>query len=385
MVSGGGPAGLAAACLAAQEGLSTVLLAPNHAPDLRTVALMHPAMRLLRYIGVWSSELEAASQALLRLHIVDDTGHYVSAPTLQFRAEEISEAAFGSNVPLADLVPRLLARADELGVRIVAQRAVKAIVASDHVALETENGEVFSAPVVIAADGRKSMLRDAAGISVSARDWKQKALIASFAHSQPHHGISKEYHRPNGLFTYVPQPGNRSSLVWMDTPDSIDALAALPAEKLGIEIQLAIHGSLGRVYDVSATQTFPMLTSHASVFAAKRVYLVGEAAHAMPPIGAQGLNMSLRDVGHVIDTVLNSNHPGDPESCMAYHQLRVGDLMPRSSAISFMNYSLLSQSDMLAGLRAAGLAMVHSVPPIRRLVIEQGLAPQGQLPFAMRA
>jgi 2-octaprenyl-6-methoxyphenol hydroxylase len=384
-IAGGGPAGLAAACLAAQEGMNTVILAPAHSQDLRTVALMQPAIRLLKYIGVWTPDLEARSEALVQLHIVDDTGHYVSAPTLKFRAEEIGETAFGWNVPLVDLLPQLKARAQELGATILEERAAHARTFIDHVELDTESGITISAPCAIAADGRNSMLRKAAGISVSSRDWKQKALIASFAHSQPHHGISTEYHRPGGLFTYVPQPHQRSSFVWMDRPDVIDALAILPGEKLAVEIQLATHGNLGAISDVSTTQSFSMITGHAGLFAANRVFLAGESAHAMPPIGAQGLNMSLRDAGHAIDTLLNSSNPGDAASCTAYHQLRVGDLTPRSAAISFMNHSLLSDSDLLAGLRATGLAMVHALPPIRKLVMEQGLSPRNQLPFAMRA
>jgi 2-octaprenyl-6-methoxyphenol hydroxylase len=384
IVAGAGAAGLAAACLLALDGIAVKVLAPPPQPDLRTVALMQPAMKLLRFLDVWTADLENLSAALRQLHIVDDTGHYLSAPRLEFMASEIGADAFGWNIPLADLLPALRARAEILGVDFSDDRVKHASVRGDEIVVETEGGALHSARVAVAADGKDSKLRELLKTDVLSHDWKQTALVTNFAHSIGHDGISTEYHRPNGLMTTVPQPGNRSSLVWMDLPHVIAGLAALAPEKLATEIQLASHGNLGRVFDVSAVQSFRMMSRRANRMAGSRVFLVGEAAHSFPPIGAQGLNLSLRDAGHAADIISNADDPGSAANCDAYHVARQADVVSRSGAISAMNFSLLADSAPLAAVRSAGLALVNSVPQLRRRVVQYGLAPAGNLPFAMR-
>jgi 2-octaprenyl-6-methoxyphenol hydroxylase len=384
VVAGGGPSGLAAACLLAQEGIRACLIAPEAPVELRTVALMQPALKLLSYIGVWPGRLQDVSAPLRQLHIVDDTGHYVSAPRLEFRAEETGHDAFGWNIPVNVLVETLQQRLVELGVMWIKDRVAASRQEPKNITVITSDGNSCAAKVAFAADGRNSLLRHQAGISMAQHDWKQKALVLSFAHSQPHDDISTEYHRPNGLMTTVPLPGLHSSLVWMDLPDEIDRKSNLPTDQLCAEIQIACHGNLGRVSNPGPKQAFNMLSSRAERFASNRTFLIGESAHAMPPIGAQGLNLSLRDVGHACDSVINSKDPGDAASCDAYHHLRHADINSRATVVGLMNQSLLAGDALSAGVRSAGLSLVNSVPPLRQRVLEQGLAPAGNLPFAMR-
>ncbi len=384
VIVGAGAAGLAAACLLKQDGIATTLIGIPAQQDLRTVALMQPAMKLLKFIGVWTEALQNSAAPLRRLHIVDDTGNYICAPKLEFHAKEIGEDTFGYNIPLSALLPALTVRANELGVTIVNDTVTGIGFDRKQVTLQTDTGKSYTAAAAIAADGRESTLRKALDIETITQVWKQSALVASFSHSLPHLETSTEYHRPHGLLTVVPQPGQRSSLVWMGKPEKIASLNALPLEEFAIEIQLGCHGGLGLVSDISARQVFPMQSRRASRLARSRVFLVGEAAHSFPPIGAQGLNMSLRDVGHAADIILAADDPGNDAACEEYHQLRQIDLLPRLSAINAMNFSLLSDSVPLAALRSMGLAMVDAVPAIRKRVIEYGLAPNNLLPFAMR-
>jgi 2-octaprenyl-6-methoxyphenol hydroxylase len=161
-------------------------------------------------------------------------------------------------------------------------------------------------------------------------------------------------------------------------------LKSLDAKGLAREIQLASHGELGLVSDVETPHVFDMQGVTARRFAAKRTYLVGEAGHVLPPIGAQGLNMSLRDAGHLVDVVLAHTDAGASEAMAEYEMLRRPDVLPRQALVSMMNRTLLS--DMLPAhlLRAAGLTVVGSVPPLRKRVIKEGIAPSSTLPFAMR-
>jgi 2-octaprenyl-6-methoxyphenol hydroxylase len=384
LVAGAGPAGLAAAALLAQAGVDTVCVAPALVQDPRTTALMAPSIRLLQYLGVWDDALRQHCAPLKHLHLIDDTGNLVSAPDVRFAAHEANLEAFGWNTPLNTLLPVMYERAVALGVTFVVDEVVSASQQPDGIVAMTQMGRRVDAQFAVAADGRNSILRKAAGISVSEWSFDQSALVTRFKHSREHEFISTEWHKLGGPFTTVPLPGKSSALVWMDRPSKIDALTLLDAKTLAREMQLMNHGMLGLISDVQPPHSFPMRGVKAEKFAAARTFLVGEAAHVFPPVGAQGLNMSLRDAGHLVDVVLRHVDAGSDLAMLAYENLRRGDVVPRQAAISMMNRSLLA--DMLPPhlARAAGLAAVAFIPPLRHFAIREGLSPSGGLPHAMR-
>jgi 2-octaprenyl-6-methoxyphenol hydroxylase len=308
----------------------------------------------------------------------------VSAPDLRFSAQEIGLEEFGWNVPLGALLPVLKAQAETMGVVFVADELSAADLNETSVSIATRNGTRVDAVYAVAADGRNSLLRKAAGIH--AREWSfdQSALITRFSHSRSHEHVSTEWHKRGGVFTTVPLPGNRSALVWMDKPENLARFAQMELASLAREIQLQNHGALGLVTDVTAPHVFPMRGVKADQFAAKRVYLVGEAAHVFPPIGAQGLNMSLRDAGHMIDVVMVHDDPGSATAMQEYDAKRRADVGPRQAAISAMNHTLLAEMDLPHVARAAGLAAVAWLQPLRELAMREGLSPSQGLPFAMR-
>lgn len=384
LVAGAGPAGLVAACLLAQAGIDTICVAPLAVMDPRTVALMAPSLKMLESLGLWTDELRLQCAALKQLHLLDDTGNLVSAPDVRFSATEANLEAFGWNIPLAILVPALRAKAVQFGVRFIDEEVARCQVNDVGVGAVTETGQSISARFAVAADGRNSVLRKAAGISATEWSFNQSALVTRFAHSRDHEGVSTEWHKLGGPFTTVPLPGLRSALVWMDRPAKINALMQLSMKDLAREIQLQNHGTLGLISDVATPHSFPMRGVRAECFAAKRTYLVGEAAHVFPPIGAQGLNMSLRDAGHMVDVVLAHEDAGSDKAMQEYDALRRPDVLPRQTGISLMNRSLLAEVMPPHLARAAGLAAVALVPPLRKLAIREGLSPSGGLPFAMR-
>ncbi len=387
IVTGAGPAGLSAACLLALDGRRVALVAREQgdATDPRTVALMQPSIRLLMHLGLWPGQLKAATQPLRKLRLVDDTGSLFKAPTITFDPAELGEEAFGWNFPLGLLIPALFQRARELGVEFTAADAASVNTASDSVSVTTTVGQRLTARVALAADGRNSLLREAAGIRTNRWSYDQTALATSFDHSGPHDGISTEHHRQAGPFTTVPMPGNRSSLVWMERPARAAELMALSDAELAAEIQIGTHGALGLVSNLGPRRLFPMQGLVARDFAKNRIILVGEAAHVVPPIGAQGLNMSLRDAAQAADLMEGEDDPGNPGLLAGYDARRRLDVQPRQQAIDLMNRSLLSGFTGLEAGRAAGMALLAQFGPLRRAVMKYGLAPSANLPRVMRA
>jgi 2-octaprenyl-6-methoxyphenol hydroxylase len=384
VVAGGGPAGLVTSALLAQAGVDTLCVAPRAQNDPRTTALMAPSIRLLEHLGVWSEDLRQYCAPLKQLHVLDDTGNLVQAPDLRFSASEAGLEAFGWNTPLLNLLPALRHRCTELGVRFLEEEIVAATHSDHMISVTTKSGQIIDAQFAVGADGRHSVLRKCADISSSEWSFDQSALVTRFAHSREHENVSTEWHKRGGPFTTVPLPGKHSALVWMDKPHKIEALMKLDAKALARDIQLMNHGTLGLISNVASPQSFDMRGVKAERFAAKRTYLVGEAAHVFPPVGAQGLNMSLRDAGHLVDVVLAHEDAGTAQAMQRYDTLRRGDVLPRQTAISIMNHSLLADVLPPHLARAAGLAAVAKIAPLRSLAMREGLSPSGGLPFAMR-
>ena len=374
IVAGGGPAGLSAACLLAKTGRPVALIAGAHSrkDDPRTVALMQPSVRILEGLGLWPGALQGQVSPLRRLRIVDDTGAAFRAPTITFDPAEIGEEVFGWNIPLALLIPALQARAIELGVEVIAADVTAARVSGEAISVATPAGP-YTAQVALAADGRQSVLRDAAGIRCTTWDYEQAAIATSFDHSGEHDGISTEYHRSAGPFATVPMPGKRSSLVWLERPARAAELMALDDASLAVEIQIATHGDLGRVTGVGPRRSFPMHGLTAQSFAANRTMLIGEAGHVAPPIGAQGLNMALRDGAQAAELAAGAADPGAAGILHHYDVLRRRDVRPRQHMIDLVNRSLLSGFMPLEMARAVGFELIAGIPPLRRYVMGQGL------------
>jgi 2-octaprenyl-6-methoxyphenol hydroxylase len=379
-VVGGGPAGLSAAIALAETGAKTALIARRAAyADNRTTALLGASVDFLRELAVWR-RCEDKAAALQTMRLVDDTGRLIRAPEVRFAAGEIGIEAFGYNIENRILMEALEARAAELpGLIRIDDEADSVAPAEDSVVIRTAGGNTLSARLVVGADGRHSLCRDAAGIAVTSRDLKQAALTFNVVHSRRHRNISTEFHTPQGPCVFVPLPGDRCSVVWVASPKEAERLRALGDDELSEAAEKQSHSILGRMTIEGSRHVFPLTIERPAQFAQKRVALVGEAAHVIPPIGAQGLNMGLRDAADIAavvrDAVASGDDPGAPNMLRRYDLARRADVLSRTFAIDLANRSLLSDLLPVQSLRAAGLHLIGSIGPLRRLAMREGLAP----------
>ncbi len=388
IIVGGGPAGLTAAITLAAGGAETVLVGLRPAkPDHRTTALLAGSVTALTTLGVWNACAPHAAP-LRTMRIVDDTGRLWRAPEVKFEAHEIGLDEFGWNIENRHLIAALDARAHTLpNLRIIDSQVSAVETGADEVIVHL-SGESLQAPLVIGADGRRSLCRDAAGIEVTTREYPQVALAVSFAHTRPHNNTSTEFHTASGPFTVVPLPGLRSSLVWVLDPTRADEIAALDDDALSIEIERGTHSILGKVKVEPGRGLFPLTMTTAERFASNRIALVGEAAHVMPPIGAQGLNLGLRDAATIGELALNSlranDDPGSDLVMHDYDRLRRADIGTRTLAVDMLNRTLLSDFLPAQSVRGLGLYLVDRIGPLRRAVMREGIAPSSAQPRLMR-
>ena len=335
-------------------------------------------------------ELCADKAAPLKvMRIVDDTGRLWRAPEVKFEAREIGLDAFGHNIENCHLVEALERRARALAnFRLIEGEAFELAPDEHGVTLALKARETLRAPLIVGADGRHSLCREAAGIAIETRDYPQVALTVCLRHSRPHHDTSTEFHTPGGPFTLVPLPGQRSSLVWVLDPADADALIALDDGELSDEIERASHSILGKIEVEPGRGRFPLTRATARRFARNRIALVGEAAHVIPPIGAQGLNLGLRDAAAIAEVAVAARRAGRDiggfNALAQYDRLRRADIGSRTLAVDLLNRTLLSDFLPVQGARGLGLYMLDHIGPIRRALMREGVAPRASQPRLMR-
>lgn len=394
IVVGGGPAGWAAALALAHAGVATTIAAPRHqvaggGTDRRTAALFTSSIELLRNLGVWD-DLFSACEPIGAIRLVDDRGALLRTPEVTFRAADVGLDVFGWNVPNEALMRVLTAEAarEALPLTWIETKGVTSVETdSTCVRVTTAEGEMLSADLIAAADGRNSISRAAAGIDTETWSYPQSALVATFAHGRAHGGVSTEFHRPHGPCTTVPLPGRHSSLVWVEQPEEALRLAALSDDDFRRRLDRQLNGLLGEIGAIGGRAIFPLSGLTARSFGDKRVALIGEAGHVIPPIGAQGLNLGLRDAATLADFVAKARAEGRDigaaDVLSAFSAQRRLDVTSRIYTVDLLNRSLISSLVPVHLARGLGIHVLKAFGPLRRLVVREGLAPSDYVPTLM--
>ena len=385
LISGGGVAGLTAAAAFGAAGFTVTIVDPAppittedaEGSDLRTTAFLQPAARFLERAGLWET-LAPAATPLQVMRIVDASG---AAPvTRDFDAADIGTLPFGWNLPNWLLRREMVARLATLphvdfrpGTGFAGM-----VVRQDAAHVTLSDGSRLRARLVIGADGRASPVRQAAGIGVRTTRYGQKALTFAVTHDTPHANVSTEVHQSGGPFTLVPLPDRDgspcSAVVWMDTGAATLARAALDEAAFSAAATARSAGVLGQLTLASRRSVWPIISQIADRLAGPRTALVAEAAHVLPPIGAQGLNMSLADIACLLDLAEEGRaDPGAPGLLARYQRQRHGEIRLRVAGIDALNRASMAGNPAVQALRAAGMRALHDIAPVRRGLMALGL------------
>ncbi|MEL6839220.1 MAG: UbiH/UbiF family hydroxylase [Pseudomonadota bacterium] len=385
LIAGGGVAGLTAAAAFGTAGFRVTIVEPT-APvtnadadgsDLRTTAFLQPAQQFLEAAGLWD-KLAPHAAPLQIMRIIDAAAD--PHVTRDFDAADISDKPFGWNLPNWLLRREMVARLDELpNVDFRPGIGFAQMIVRTHSAIVTlSDGAQVAAKLVIGADGRNSALRRAAGISTTTTRYGQKAVTFAVTHAAPHNNISTEIHRAGGPFTLVPLPDHDgrpcSAVVWMESGAEALRLAELPVEAFEEAANARSAWTYGPLTLVTKRGVWPIISQVANDLTAPRTALVAEAAHVMPPIGAQGLNMSLRDLSCLLD--IAQSKPGDLGSATmldSYARKRHADIRLRVTGIDALNRASISGNPLIQDLRAKGIQALFGIKPVRRRLMQLGL------------
>ena len=385
IVSGGGIAGLITAAAFGSAGYSVTCVDPTppvteesaQGSDLRSTAFLHPSIAVLAAAGLWE-RLAPHATALQVMRIIDAGGKLSQARlTRDFDASEISDQPFGWNLPNWLLKREISTRLAQLqNVRFLPGTGTAGLLARDSEALATlTDGSRIRARLVIGADGRNSAVRQALGIGTRTLRYGQKALAFAVTHERPHENVSTEIHRSGGPFTLVPLPDRdgkpSSAVVWMERGPETARLSALPREDFATELNIRSAGVLGQLTQATRLTEWPIISQIADRFTGPRTALIAEAAHVVPPIGAQGLNMSLADLAALID--LSGGDPGSAKSLATYERRRRPEAMARLLGIDALNRTSMISARPLRDLRAATLGGLYAIAPVRRVMMRAGL------------
>ncbi|MDB5491823.1 MAG: 2-octaprenyl-6-methoxyphenol hydroxylase [Micavibrio sp.] len=373
LISGGGIPGLTLSALLAGLGLTVIVVDPNPPapvkdlkPDGRTAALMAGSVNILKAANLWGKS-ETYGAPLETLRIIES-----ATARVDFAASDIGQPYFGINMPNAIL--RSLISGD------VTTGEIHAIAADDVGLTATlDNGNVIRTRLLVGADGRDSKTRFLCNIGVWERDYGQRAITCLIDHTKPHENISTEFHRPGGPFTIVPLPGNQSSIVWVEYNEDADTFLKLSRQNFEQALQDRTEGLVGKIILATNPASWPLKALRAKSLVAPRTALIAEAAHVLHPLGAQGLNLSLRDVAalaeEIADAARNGLDIGSHNVLKAYEFRRKADVLTRLFGTDSLNRMVSNDLSLLKTLRGACLKTINAIKPLRDFAMNEGIVP----------
>ena len=386
-IAGAGLAGSIAALSYSKAGRNVIVADPfiygnNPQVDYRTTAYLQPSKLFLEKLGIWEA-IEDNARPLEVMKIIDSSsvknGNKIKSQK-EFKSAEISDLPFGWNVKnslMRTALKRLIDQQSNCTL-INATSAIDLVSRETMANVKLSSGKTVKAKLVIAADGRNSILREKAGISIKTHRFGQKALAFAVTHPIPHKNISTEIHNSGGPFTLVPLPDYNgkpsSAIVWMENGEKAKNLMEMETKNFEGEMTVRSCNILGPLKLASKRSLWPIISQIADRLYSQRLALIGEAAHVVPPIGAQGLNMSLADIKCLNELDQKyTDQLGSMEILKEYQKSRIFDIRQRVAGVSALNQISISSNKVIQNIRAFGLENFFQVPAIKHATMKLGM------------
>lgn len=395
-IVGAGPVGATLACRLAEGGVRVAVvdrasLPPMEHPDFdgRAYAIAAGSRALLQASGVWDA-LPQPACPILDIRVSDGrVDRRASALHLHFDHREAGQAAGGGDQPFGWMVEarslRVAVNAHmhrAPGLQVLAPATARVERGPGGVTVEVRGGPTLRARLVVAAEGRDSPLRAAAGIPVTRVPYGQRGIVCAIAHERPHRNVALEHFLPSGPFAQLPMIGiegapHVSAVVWTERTALADRLMRLDDAPFAREVARRLGDHLGAVRLVGRRWMYPLSAMHAQRYVDARLALVGDAAHGIHPIAGQGLNLGFRDVialsELVIDAVASGADPGDPDLLLRYQRRRRPDNLLMLGATDALDRLFSSDNPLLRAARDLGIAGVHRLPVLKRLFMRRAM------------
>ncbi|MBL8774125.1 MAG: UbiH/UbiF/VisC/COQ6 family ubiquinone biosynthesis hydroxylase [Phenylobacterium sp.] len=404
IIAGAGMAGATLALSLSRAGLTPVLVDPvvfddQLAPtfDGRASAIAYAAYRQWRALGL-AEALDPHAQRIEQILVTDSTAPGAAAGAqlpffLRFDSAEIADRSDGE--PLGYLLENrrtraaLAAAVKAAGIEVVAPARVAGAVFGPRSAdVSLADGRVLSAPLVVGAEGRGSVIRSEAGIGVIGWDYRHTGVVATVRLERPHEGVAHEYFLPSGPFAILPLTDNRASLVWTESPARAAALKTARPEMFQAHLERRFGEFLGAVAVEGPIFTYPLSLQLAERLTAPRVALLGDAAHGVHPIAGQGLNLGLKGAAALAQVLVDAMRQGEDIGSAAvlerYAAWRRFDTVMLSAGMDAFVRLFSNDNPLLRVARGAGMAVVNRIGPARRFFMHEAGGAVGDLPRLLR-
>ena len=398
VVAGGGFAGRALALALAKhapQGFRIALIdadAPQTQPqtDARALALSAATKGVLSVLGLWP-ELAPNAQPILAIEITDSPLQADLRPHLLGFDDELKEGEPGAFIVAAGELSRVLAAAvaAESAIEVIAPETVADFTAGPFaVTAKLGNGQEIEARLLVAADGKRSRLRERAGIKCVGWSYPQIGIVTTVAHERPHHGKAVQHFLPAGPFAILPLAGNRSSIVWTEDKAKGEAIMAASEADFVAELGTRFGHRLGEISLAGPRQSFPLDFQIARSFVADRLALIGDAAHVVHPLAGQGLNIGMRDVAALAETIVENARLGldigGAAALERYQRWRRFDSAFSATVMDGLNRLFSNDSAPLRALRDLGLGLVDRAPGLKRFLVREAAGRTGQVPRLLK-
>jgi 2-octaprenyl-6-methoxyphenol hydroxylase len=395
VIGGGAFAGLALA-LALRQGLGAEVpivvadpaLAGRPSRDPRATAIVAACRRLFDAIGVWHAVADKA-QPILDMVVTDSKLEDATRPVfLTFAGHVEPGEPFAHMIENRHLIDALVLRAEAEGIDLRSAAVTGFDQRGGGIDVTLSDGSNIAASLLVAADGARSKLRERAGIATHGWDYDQSGIVVTVGHERDHQGRAEEHFLPAGPFAILPLTGLRSSLVWTENRAEAARIVALDADGFHAELEKRFGLQLGEIRALDKPRAFPLGYFVARSFIGERLALVGDAAHVIHPIAGQGLNMGLKDVAALAETVVDAARlgmdPGQADVLDRYQRWRRFDTMAMGLATNSLNLLFSNESTLLRSVRDIGLGLVDRLPPLKSVFIRQAAGLSGEVPRLLR-